>query len=310
MKFNWIGYVSAAVVIALWGVTFASTRALMVDFSAFEIQIGRFFLAWIALWLMFPRHLRTEIPERWFMAMGLTGVFIYQLLENCAISYTNASNVAILVSFAPIMTAVLARILTKERALTLSFLLGSVLASSGVALVALSGVVNFSFHPIGDAMALLAMVSWGFYSILLDRVNKRGCPPILAIRKTFFWALVWMLPLVLWGASPVGGSILDGALVVRMDWGVNLARFARAGNLLHLGFLGFFASALCFALWNSVCSRLGVVRASIGLYFVPVVGVVFAAVVLGERLSLLSLFGGALILAGVALTHLKSRNLV
>ena len=43
-----------------------------------------------------------------FAAMELTGVALYQFLENCAIYYTNASNVAILVSFGPIVTAALA----------------------------------------------------------------------------------------------------------------------------------------------------------------------------------------------------------
>jgi drug/metabolite transporter (DMT)-like permease len=49
--------------------------------------------------------------------MGFTGVFAYQFLENCAVYYTNDSNVAILVSFAPVVTAVPARVLTANRSL-------------------------------------------------------------------------------------------------------------------------------------------------------------------------------------------------
>ena len=41
---------TAAVVILIWGMTFANTRALLEDFSALEILIGRFALAWVALW--------------------------------------------------------------------------------------------------------------------------------------------------------------------------------------------------------------------------------------------------------------------
>ena len=40
----------AAVVIFVWGVTFANTRALLADFSALEILVVRFALAWVALW--------------------------------------------------------------------------------------------------------------------------------------------------------------------------------------------------------------------------------------------------------------------
>ena len=45
---NW-SWVSAGFVILAWGVTFANTRALLRDFSALEIQLLRFALAWLTL---------------------------------------------------------------------------------------------------------------------------------------------------------------------------------------------------------------------------------------------------------------------
>lgn len=303
---NAFAYLTAATIIVLWGITFASTRVLLGSFSAFEIQVIRFALAYLALKVMSPRKTRTDIPERYFQAMGLTGVFVYQLLENCAISYTNASNVAILVSFAPVLTAVLARLISRDRSLTPVFLIGTALASVGVGLVALGGVVKLRLNPVGDLMAFLAMVSWGVYSILLDRVNAKGCPPILAIRKTFFWALVWMVPLMLVGSTDFGATLLNGSFAFNAALTTeNAARFSSLRNLLHLGFLGFFASAFCFAGWNYACRKLGVVKATIGLYFVPVVGVLFAALVLGERLTSISLLGGLIIVFGVFLSNRK-----
>ena len=107
------GIVAMAFVILVWGITFVNTRALLFDFSALEIQVIRFAMAWIALLTVErltlkversavsskpPYHggVRTHRPtdELLFAGMGLCGVFIYQLLENCAIYYTNASNVA------------------------------------------------------------------------------------------------------------------------------------------------------------------------------------------------------------------------
>ena len=43
-------WVVATFVILIWGITFVNTRALLEDFSALEILIGRFGLAWVALW--------------------------------------------------------------------------------------------------------------------------------------------------------------------------------------------------------------------------------------------------------------------
>lgn len=302
----------ALFVVFVWGITFVNTRALLNDFSALEIQVLRFALAWCVLYAAYcfsPRKGKEHSPrmtprdEGLFALMGLTGAFIYQLLENCAIYYTNASNVAILVSFGPIVTAILSRIFMGDKSLSLRLVLGSLVAIVGVALVSFNGTFAFDFNPLGDCMALCAMVSWGFYSVLVAKANKKGFPQVVVIRKSFFWALVMMLPLVVWGLTPSGAAVMEGSFRVTLEKGVNLTRFGRATNLLNFVFLGGLASATCFVLWNRACKALGVVKTTIGLYLMPIVGVVFATLFLGERLTFMSILGGLLIVSGVILTH-------
>lgn len=283
------GGVLAVVVILIWGVTFVNTKVLLDEFNSFEILFLRFAAAYAALWAIRPRRfsvggLRAELV---FAAMGLSGVAAYQFLENCAIGYTNASNVAILVSACPMGTAVLSALFLKEKTLTRRFCLGFILAMGGVVLVCVGGVRSFHFSPIGDCLALAAMTCWSVYSVLITRVNGRGHDPILAIRRTFFWALVFMLPF----------------LPFSFDFGAatNAARFAHVHNYFHLGFLGFLASALAFVLWNRVCGLLGTVRATCGLYFIPVVTAVVASFALGESLTALTGIGALLTILGVAL---------
>jgi len=148
-------------------------------------------------------------------------------------------------------------------------------------------------------MAIGAMASWGFYSMLVDVANRRGVPPALAMRRAFVWSLLMMAPLVAWGATEAGGRAVDGVFAVTFDCARNAERFSRAANWVNFGFLGVFASAASFALWNYACRSLGVVRASVGLYLTPVIGVAFAVAFLGEALTASGVCGGALILAGV-----------
>ena len=150
----------AALVILVWGMTFANTLALLGDFSALEILVVRFALAWTALWGWEVWGRCGDARRRWafrdewlFVAMGFCGVFFYQFMENCAIYYTNASNVAIFVSFGPIVTAALARMFTKDRSLNAALLVGSLIAIVGVALVSMNGVINLHLRPLGDLMA-------------------------------------------------------------------------------------------------------------------------------------------------------------
>ena len=300
---------SVVFVILVWGMTFANTRALLDDFSPLEILLLRFTLAWAVLKTIEragegkERAVR-RIPWRdevVFAAMGLTGIALYQFLENCAIGYTNASNVAILVSFGPILTALLARFFTQDRSLSLRFVAGTAIAIAGVVLVSVDGVVNIHLHPAGDAMAFGAMVSWAGYSVLMDFANRRDYPQVMVMRKAFFWALVLLTPFAVWGATENGAYALDGFLRVSLDARLNALRFSDVMNWLNLGFLGVLASALCFVMWNRACRSLGVVRTSVSLYLTPIVGALFAMLFLGEHVTLMGALGGTVIVAGVAL---------
>ena len=322
------GWIAASVAIVVWGVTFASTRVLLEEFSALEINVLRFALAWAALAIggvlrrLLGGHagrvtlpLQNDIPIEkdvlpwWlFPAMGFTGVFAYQFLENCALYYTNASNVAILVSFGPIVTAVMARFLAADRSLSPRLVCGSLVAVAGVAVVALNGVVSFQLRPLGDAMALAAMASWGIYSVLIEKANRLGVEPFAAVRKSFGWAVLMMLPLAASAVTESGYIALDGSCSVTLGVAANIERLSSFRDLGNLVFLGLLASAACFVLWSRACRALGVVRTTIGLYLTPVVGVVFATLFLDERITWLSAVGGVLIVCGVAVANMKRRD--
>ena len=303
------GLALVAFTILVWGVTFVNTRALLSDFSALEIQVLRFSLGYAALWCACPRRVPvSKGDERIFVAMGLAGVAVYQLLENCAIHYTNASNVSILVSVCPMTTALLAWMLGRGRRPSILFLVGFVLAIAGVMMVCVNGLGAFHFHPLGDLMAFGAMLSWGFYSMFVDMANGRGYPPVFAIRRMFLWALVATVPLAVFGLTPVGRTALNGSFAVSLDPAANAARFSSWLDLLNLGFLGLLASAACFVTWNMACKALGVVRCTVALYLIPVVTVAVASIFLGERMTLLSFVGSALILGGVILSGWRGRQ--
>lgn len=298
------GLLLAVPTILIWGVTFVNTKALLVDFSAFEILFIRFLMAYAALWCLRPKRLAVAgwREEAIYAGMGLTGVTTYQFLENCALFWTNASNVCILVSVSPMTTALLSQLLLRERALTWRFMAGFVLAMAGIVLICLNGVYVFSFHLAGDLLALAAALSWSFYSVLVTKMNAHGTDPVLMTRRTFFWALVTMLPLLGVSLLPGGDAFADGTFSVDFSAAANAARFARPLNLLNLGFLGLLASALCFATWNAACARLGTVRATLGIYTLPAITILLAWLFLGERLTAVGALGTILTLAGVVLS--------
>lgn len=301
------GILFAAFSVFLWGTTFVSTKVLLDDFSAAEILVFRFLVAYAGLWAIHPHRLRVRerIDELWFALAGLSGITVYQLLENLAIQHTNASNVSILVAICPIFTALSCQIFLGQKSITWRFLAGFALAIFGIALVSLNGIATFRFHPAGDILALGAAFVWGFFGLFTTLFGKRGYPPLAATRRIFFYALVFMIPLVAYGILRAPGG---SGFAIDLDRARNAARFSSPTNWGHGLFLGLLASGACFVSWNRACEILGAVKANIALYLVPVVTLVFANLVLDERLTPVGFAGALCTLAGVILSTLRPRS--
>ena len=93
-------------------------------------------------------------------------------------------------------------------------------------------------------------------------------------------------------------------LPANMDWRL----MAKPVNAINLLYLGLFASALCFLTWNRVVEILGAVKSSVYIYMIPVVTVVASAIILGERLTWISLAGILLTLCGVTISEYRKKT--
>lgn len=306
-----LGYCLAGLTVFFWGITFVSTKYLLEDFSSLEILFFRFLSAYVGLFLMHPKFEKISARDNILFALaGLFGVVLYQLFENVAISFTNASNVSVIVSISPLFTAIISQIFLKEKHLSVCFITGFFISVTGVSLVCFNGNSALEFNPKGDFLALLSGICWGFYSMFISILNKRKYDPICSTRRIFFFAVLIMLPLSLagWGISQGASTAAaqEGflqSLSFNFDKGINAARFSKPFNWLNLLFLGVIASGLCFTMWNKACKIVGTVKVSCGIYLIPVVTIVFAFFVLGEKITLLGSIGALVTIAGLFISE-------
>lgn len=284
-------HVIALATVFVWGVTFVSTKVLLVSFSPVEILLMRFLLAFVALWVLRPRvlHAKRRAHELLFAGAGLTGIALYYLLENIALVYTSASNVGVIVAVSPLFTALIAMALRAEGGLGARFFVGFALSMAGIALVSFQSSDGSFAMPqggAGDVLALLAALVWAAYSTIVKRLSDLGYETIASTKRTFAWGLVFMVPAVL-----ISGVSFDGATLLEPT---------NAANLL---FLGFVASAACFVTWGVAVARLGAARTSAYIYLVPVITVVASVVILGEPFTLQTAVGVALTVGGLILSE-------
>lgn len=291
----------ALVVVAVWGVTFISTKVLIsAGLHPAGIFVIRFALAYVGIWILclvrregLRLWSRNRKDELMFVFLGLSGGSFYFLAENTALAYTQACNVAFLVCIAPLITALLSlayRRLRRDRFAaamqdvrnSLPLVFGTLLALGGMALMLFDGArVQVSLR--GDLLALAAALCWAFYSLFMGKLSEEY-GSVFATRKVFAYGLLTILPFVAGGETGIEPAVFGDIRV----W----------GNLL---FLGLVASLACFVVWNVVMYKLGNITSVNYVYLNPVFTLVAAMAFLGERLTLAAGIGSALILFGVIL---------
>ncbi|MEH6972270.1 MULTISPECIES: DMT family transporter [Bacillus] len=286
------GHLAAVLTILIWGTTFVSTKVLLEDFSPMEILFYRFLLGLIVLLIVHPRVLNVQSlrQEILFAGAGLCGVTLYFLLENIALTYTYASNVGMIVSVIPMITAVLAHFLLDGEKLKPHFFIGFAAAFTGLLLISFNGNVVLKLNPFGDPLAAASAFVWGIYAILMKKISAFRHHTIQCTQRIFLYGLIFMIP----------------ALFL-FDFRFTLSPFASSVNLLNMLFLGAGASALCFVTWNWSVGVLGAVKTSAYIYMVPVITIAASIIILHEQLTWIAFVGGALTLTGLYISEMKSK---
>lgn len=284
-----LGHLCAFFTIFIWGTTFISTKVLLQNFNPIEILFYRFIIGYVFLWLIRPKTLHTGSfkMEFQFMMAGLMGICLNYLFENMALLYTGAAIVSVIVSASPFMIGFLAYIFLKQK-WNQYFVIGFVIAISGIAMICFSDEPLAEFHWLGQLISIGACFVWAAYGLFSEGINKQNFDVILVTRRLFFYGLVFVVPLYL--AKGRWESIFY------------LKNPVYAGNILYLGVC---ACALSFITWNFAISILGTVMTNIYVYLLPVVTIVMSTLILKEKITLPIIIGTVLTLIGLALSERK-----
>ena len=296
----------ALLVVAIWGVTFVSTKVLIsAGLLPAQIFAIRFILAYIGIWAvcMYRKGQASRLfadsvlDEAIFVFLGITGGSFYFLTENTALVYTQACNVAFLVCSAPLFTALMTLVVKRfakgriaegleDIRLGWPLVLGTILALGGMAMVVFDRQ-TLQLSPKGDLFAIGAAICWALYSIFMAQMTLQY-GALFATRKVFFYGLLTIIPFLFNG---------DRATVT--------AALSQPTVILNLLFLGLIASLACFIIWNKVMAKLGNFTSTCYVYLNPFFTLVTSMIVLGERMTLLSAAGSLAIILGVILSGKK-----
>ena len=244
----------------------------------------RFTLAAALFWLLLVvRGDLREVSglERRDIRLGLAlGAGGYALQAGCyfaALDRIDASLLALLLYTFPAMVAVVAVAIGRER-FDGRHGIALVLASGGLVLV-VAGAGAGSLDPLGTVLGLGAAVVYTAYILISDGIAGRVRPQLLATLVCTGAAVTLVV------GSAVLGELQPGD-VTAAGWG-------------WLACLSVVSTVGAITLFFAGLERVGPTTAAILAMVEPLVTVLLAFVVFGERLGTLQLLGGALVLAAV-----------
>jgi drug/metabolite transporter (DMT)-like permease len=284
-----VAVICLVVAMALWGSSFIALKVAFTELPAMWVIFGRmalgslvFLLAW-----RWRGHMQYRQGD-WKYLLGLAACepCLYFLFEALALQNTSAAQAGMVTALLPLLVAVGAFIFLRER-ITRTTLAGFLIALVGAVWLSLAGGADeHAANPVlGNFFELLAMLCAMGYTLLLKHLSARYSPFLLTAMVAFVGTL-FFLPLALLG-DPIPAQVsLTG-----------LAAVAYLGVLVTVG---------AYGLYNFGVSRLPASQASGFTNLIPVFTLLFAMLLLGERLNNPQLLAAALVFAGVALSQWRA----
>ncbi len=278
-----------------WGGTFIAGKMIAGSVHPVCASFLRFAIASIFLMAIVIRKegrlppLRTDqiFPV---VLLGFTGVFAYNILFFTGLKHIEAGRASLIIATNPILISLLSAIFLKEEINRIKAV-GICLSVLGAMVVISNGrLVDMASYDIGLGELLIfgCVISWVSYS-LIGKVIMGSLSPLVAVTYS---AMVGTVLLVI--PAWYTGVSQDLGNYAIMDW-------------MSLFYLGFFGTVLGFFWYYQGIQRIGAMKASVFINFVPVSAIVLSFVFLDEPLTISLLAGGSLVILGVYTTNASDR---
>lgn len=285
-----INYPILALIVAnlIWGAASPIFKFSLTNIPPFSLAFLRFLIASL---ILFPFvHKKIDYPDlkdKWLWLFALTGITANISFFFLGLQLTESVNAPIISSSAPILLLVFSAIFLREK-IKDSEILGTVFSFFGILLIIIVPLLNSGMKGAftGNLFLVLSTISY-VASIVIGRKILTANNSAGHTFWSFFIATLTFLPLMLWEFQAQPG------------WIANLDIRGISGIV----FGGVFSSAIAYTAFDWALAKLPACRAGVFTYIDPVVAIVIAIPLLGERLTLPFIFGSALVFIGILIAE-------
>ncbi|MCP4347315.1 MAG: EamA family transporter [Desulfobacterales bacterium] len=284
-------YIKLLLTAIFWGGTFIAGRTIAGNVHPISAAFLRFTIATFFL-LILTKKMEGRLPPLKksqiipVFLLGVTGVFAYNILFFTGLQHIPAGRASLIVATNPIFISLLSAVFFKEK-LTLIKCIGIVISVSGAIIVISNGrITDFMSYNFGKGEFFICccVATWVSYS-LIGRSVMNGLSPVASVCYSGVIGTVLLsVPAVF------NGVVHEIALYSAIDW-------------LCLFYLGFFGTVLGFFWYYEGINRIGPMKASVFINFVPISAIILAYFILGEPVTPSLFVGAVLVISGVYATN-------
>lgn len=279
--------VAALSAVALWGLAFPLIQEGLEFASPILLGFIRFGFASMMMLVILLRMYSFQVIKgvltgEWKALAVLAALYVAipNIAQNIGLQNGTSSIACVIQSSGPVLTLMFAAALLGER-LTRGKVIGTVIAIIGTIALVTSGGVSLSNESfVSNALILVSAISYGLAWVSAKRVLERN-PPILVI-----------------GLAVMVGTAFLG-LSVPLETGLRLELGGWA--LLDFVILGVFCAGLSSILYLTALRDEEVSRLAFFIYLMPVFASLFAWIIRGEMVELVTIVTGLVIVVGIAI---------
>jgi drug/metabolite transporter (DMT)-like permease len=286
MSKNIIGLLCGLGAASIWGGMYVVSKVVLDIIPPFSLVTLRLILGAMTLAIVlgvrgFSKLSRKQVFQ--ILGVGFVGYGISLSLQFLGTKLSTAANGSLVTSATPAFVLLFAWILLREQ-ITPRRLIALFLATFGV--IAVIDPRTAQLNPelfLGNLFLIGAAITWALYSVLVRKVTQ-DADVLLFSLIAFLGGLPVTISASAWELSTVRVGVITLGVV---------------GGVL---FLGIISTALAMVLWNTAFAYLDASLASLTFFAQPVVGTLLGWLFLREKITLLFLFGGALIGVGLIIS--------
>jgi len=286
-----IAYVSMILVALFWGINWPVARIVSTGELGANPITSTFIRFGIAIPFLYVAVKLVEKPETMrlpseyikpLLVLGIMEVGIHNFLFFSALRFTSASDGSLIINGGiTTFTILLSPLFYGDERITRNKILGLICSITGLLIIfALSPGQEVTNRLLGNFLVVVTALNWSIFSILSKKYLEKISPLVFQ-----FWVTVY-------------GWLLLIPFVIGEQY-YHHTTYVSGKSLASLFFMGVFAGAIAYSLFNTSVKYIGPSRSSIFINLTPVFGIISSILILGENFSIWYPIAFLVIIAGI-----------